>query len=73
MAITQRIKSLIEAPNPRGLSSSQLFVENEDLKPVESARRLWRGWNFVTFWIAYVILQLSQCPRMNGLRRSLKA
>lgn len=35
-----------------GLTSSQLMLTNHDLKPVEPARRQWRSWNFVGFWIA---------------------
>ncbi|KAF4589196.1 uridine permease Fui1 [Ophiocordyceps camponoti-floridani] len=35
-----------------GLSSSQLMVNNHDLKPVERQRRLWGTWNFVGFWVA---------------------
>ncbi|KAF2087914.1 hypothetical protein K490DRAFT_56488 [Saccharata proteae CBS 121410] len=35
-----------------GLSNIQLLLTNYDLKPVEPARRQWRSWNFVGFWIA---------------------
>lgn len=35
-----------------GLSTSQLMLTNHDLKPVEPARRQWKAWNFVGFWIA---------------------
>jgi NCS1 family nucleobase:cation symporter-1 len=30
----------------------EAFLLNEDLKPVESKRRLWRGRNFVAFWLS---------------------
>ena len=49
---TRRIVTFLESPNPRGLSGSQMFLENEDLKPVEAGRRTWRKRNFITFWIA---------------------
>ncbi|GAB1743326.1 hypothetical protein NU219Hw_g9167t1 [Hortaea werneckii] len=35
-----------------GLSNAQLMLTNEDLKPVEPERRIWRSRNFVAFWIA---------------------
>jgi NCS1 family nucleobase:cation symporter-1 len=31
-----------------GLTSKQLLLTNEDLKPVEPARRQWRGRNMLT-------------------------
>ncbi|CAF1078916.1 unnamed protein product [Adineta steineri] len=34
------------------LSGREAFLSNEDLKPVEPARRLWGPWNFVAFWLA---------------------
>ena len=41
MVTAKRVVSFLETPNPRGLSSKQLLLENEDLKPVERQRRLW--------------------------------
>lgn len=35
-----------------GLTTAQLLLTNHDLKPVEPARRQWKSWNFVGFWIA---------------------
>lgn len=35
-----------------GLTNKQLMLTNHDLAPVEPARRQWRAWNFVGFWIA---------------------
>jgi len=35
-----------------GLTTAQLMLANEDLKPVEPERRQWRSRNFVAFWIA---------------------
>lgn len=41
-----------EASPSHGLTTSQLFLYSEDLKPVESERRKWRWWNFVSLWMA---------------------
>ncbi|KAK8056264.1 hypothetical protein PG993_001491 [Apiospora rasikravindrae] len=38
--------------NENGLSTAQLMLTNNDLKPVEPQRRQWGPWNFVGFWIA---------------------
>lgn len=46
------IRVLQETSHEEGLSSKQLFLVNNDLKPVEPARRQWRGRNYVFFWIA---------------------
>ncbi|KAK3078342.1 hypothetical protein LTS18_007764, partial [Coniosporium uncinatum] len=35
-----------------GLSNTQLFLTNHDLKPVEPERRQWGAWNYVGFWIS---------------------
>ncbi|KAK5791867.1 hypothetical protein VI817_007176 [Penicillium citrinum] len=35
-----------------GLSTAQLMLTNDDLKPVEPERRQWGWLNFVAFWIA---------------------
>lgn len=37
-----------------GLTGTQLMLANHDLKPVEPARRIWRGRNFVAFWIVRI-------------------
>ncbi|EPS43020.1 hypothetical protein H072_2984 [Dactylellina haptotyla CBS 200.50] len=42
----------IEVDNEAGLTSRQLFLLNDDLKPVEPARRKWQWFNFVFFWVA---------------------
>jgi hypothetical protein len=34
-----------------GLSSAELMLTNEDLKPVEPEHRTWGTWNFIYFWI----------------------
>jgi NCS1 family nucleobase:cation symporter-1 len=39
-------------PSEPGLTSSQLMLANEDLKPVEPERRQWKARNFVAFWIS---------------------
>ncbi|KAI1845675.1 hypothetical protein JX265_005365 [Neoarthrinium moseri] len=38
--------------NEDGLTTAQLMLTNNDLKPVEPERRQWGAWNFVGFWIA---------------------
>ncbi|KAJ5387737.1 hypothetical protein N7509_010278 [Penicillium cosmopolitanum] len=42
----------IQAPTEPGLSTAQLMLVNDDLKPVDPERRQWRWLNFVAFWIA---------------------
>lgn len=39
-------------PSEPGLTSAQLMLANEDLKPVEPERRQWKARNFVAFWIS---------------------
>ena len=47
--LTLAVKSVENEP---GLSQTQLYLTNYDLKPVEPERRQWGPWNFVGFWIA---------------------
>lgn len=42
----------LEIKGTQGLSLSQLFLLNYDLRPVEEARRKWHWYHFVFFWIA---------------------
>ncbi|KAI0798964.1 permease for cytosine/purines, uracil, thiamine, allantoin-domain-containing protein [Xylaria sp. FL0064] len=52
---TSRARSWIEkvtVDSEEGLSTAQLMLTNNDLKPVEPPRRQWGPWNFVGFWIA---------------------
>ncbi|KAI2620083.1 permease for cytosine/purines, uracil, thiamine, allantoin-domain-containing protein [Hypoxylon sp. NC1633] len=35
-----------------GLTTAQLMLTNNDLKPVEPERRQWGPWNYVGFWVA---------------------
>ncbi|PSK43770.1 hypothetical protein B9Z65_7284 [Elsinoe australis] len=51
----------LETGHETGLSHKQLFLVNEDLKPVEPARRQWRGRNFV---VHVEILYLVDKPGM---------
>lgn len=44
--------TFLEASPCEGLTTAQMFIYNEDLKPVESSRRIWKGWNFVSVWMA---------------------
>jgi NCS1 family nucleobase:cation symporter-1 len=50
-----RLAHLLEkvaAESEPGLTTSQLMLNNHDLKPVEPERRQWGPWNFVGFWVA---------------------
>ncbi|KAJ5657279.1 uncharacterized protein N7484_000928 [Penicillium longicatenatum] len=42
----------LQAPTEPGLTTAQLMLTNDDLRPVEPERRQWRWLNFVAFWIA---------------------
>ncbi|KAI1416740.1 permease for cytosine/purines, uracil, thiamine, allantoin-domain-containing protein [Hypoxylon sp. FL1857] len=42
----------VAVENEEGLTTAQLMLTNNDLKPVEPERRQWGAWNFVGFWIA---------------------
>ncbi len=42
----------LEISGTQGLSTSQLFLYNYDLKPVEEERRTWGFFNFICFWLA---------------------
>ncbi|KAI1405247.1 permease for cytosine/purines, uracil, thiamine, allantoin-domain-containing protein [Hypoxylon fuscum] len=42
----------VAVDNEDGLTTAQLMLTNNDLKPVEPERRQWGPWNFVGFWIA---------------------
>ncbi|KAG9128279.1 hypothetical protein FRC07_001920 [Ceratobasidium sp. 392] len=55
MTLTHRHKSLLqklEVGHEPGLSTTQLFLSNEDLQPVPPERRAWKAWNFYAFWVA---------------------
>ncbi|KAJ6090069.1 hypothetical protein N7467_005285 [Penicillium canescens] len=41
-----------QVPTDPGLSTAQLMLTNDDLRPVEPERRQWGWLNFVAFWIA---------------------
>ncbi|KAL4894889.1 permease for cytosine/purines, uracil, thiamine, allantoin-domain-containing protein [Aspergillus ambiguus] len=50
-----RLKMLMEAlqvPTDPGLTTAELMLTNDDLRPVERERRQWKWLNFVAFWIA---------------------
>ncbi|KAI9336197.1 uracil permease-like protein [Zopfochytrium polystomum] len=52
MGIMDKLKFNIEAEHAPGLTNAELMLQNDDLKPVEPARRTWRAYNFVGFWIS---------------------
>jgi NCS1 family nucleobase:cation symporter-1 len=53
-----------------GLTSKQLMLANEDLKPVEPERRQWGAMNFVAFWISDSFnintVGVRPCSKVNG-------
>lgn len=49
--LSRAIRAL-EVRHEPGLTDTQLMLSNEDLKPVEPARRQWGSWHFVAFWLA---------------------
>ncbi|KAF8607752.1 putative uracil permease [Ceratobasidium sp. AG-I] len=55
MTLTHRPKSLLqklEVQHEPNLTTTQLFLTNDDLQPVPAERRTWKAWNFYAFWIA---------------------
>lgn len=42
----------LAVPAAPGLTTAQLMLANEDLQPVEPARRVWTHKNFIFFWIS---------------------
>ena len=46
---------LIELGSAEGLTISQQFLYNEDLRPVEEVRRKWKWYHFVNLWISDAI------------------
>lgn len=55
MTLTYRPKSLLrklEVAHEPNLTTTQLFLTNEDLQPVPPECRTWKAWNFYAFWIA---------------------
>ncbi|KAJ5755713.1 hypothetical protein N7533_005256 [Penicillium manginii] len=48
----KKVIEKIQAPTEPGLSTAQLMLVNDDLRPVDPDRRQWRWLNFVAFWIA---------------------
>lgn len=48
----QWLKDKLAVLQPGNLLTYQMFLYNNDLKPIESERRTWQWWNFVCFWIA---------------------
>ncbi|CAE6429940.1 hypothetical protein ACGC1H_000870 [Rhizoctonia solani] len=55
MTLRHRSKSLLkrlEVEHEPDLTTTELFLTNEDLQPVPPERRTWKAWNFYAFWIA---------------------
>lgn len=51
-SLLQKVDDFVTIEGTEGLSLSQLFLYNYDLRPVEEARRTWSWYNYVFFWIA---------------------
>lgn len=51
-SLWRRLVDTIQIDGLDDLSTSQLYLFNYDLKPVESQRRLWSWFNYVFFWVA---------------------
>ncbi|KAK8441397.1 Allantoin permease [Candidozyma auris] len=48
----KKVVDYLEVDNPGGLTNTQRFLFNHDLRPVEAARRQWSWYNYAFFWIA---------------------
>lgn len=48
----RRFIEFIEIEEPGDLTTSQMYLFNYDIKPVEQERRQWAWYNYVTYWIA---------------------
>lgn len=48
----QKVIRICQVQEKGDLTTQQMFLYNQDLKPVEEARRSWSWFNFVFFWIA---------------------
>lgn len=48
----QWLHNKIQTDHDPNLTSTQIFLQNEDLKPVEPERRKWGWGNFIAFWIS---------------------
>lgn len=48
----QKFIRFIEVEHEEGLTTSQRYLFNYDLRPVEAARRQWSWYNYVFFWVA---------------------
>ncbi|KAB8216960.1 permease for cytosine/purines, uracil, thiamine, allantoin-domain-containing protein [Aspergillus novoparasiticus] len=52
MSLLKKSINVLQVPTEPGLTTAELMLTNEDLRPVEPERRQWRWLNFVAFWIA---------------------
>ncbi|QBM85530.1 nucleobase:cation symporter-1, NCS1 family [Metschnikowia aff. pulcherrima] len=48
----QKILSILRVEDNSDLTTTQKYLYNFDLRPVEAARRQWSWYNFVFFWVA---------------------
>lgn len=47
-----RLVDKLQVQEPEGLTTTQMYLYNYDLRPVEEARRQWSWYNYVFFWVA---------------------
>ncbi|OBT82515.1 hypothetical protein VE02_09590 [Pseudogymnoascus sp. 03VT05] len=52
MDIVKKAVKLVQVETEPGLTTAEMMLTNDDLRPVEPERRQWRWLNFVAFWIA---------------------
>ncbi|KAG8825648.1 hypothetical protein FRC19_010852 [Serendipita sp. 401] len=52
MSAIRRFIRKLEVDHLEGLSHTELFLNNDDLRPVPLQNRTWKHWNFIAFWVA---------------------
>lgn len=50
--LKQRVLKMLQIDEPGDLTTSQMYLFNYDLRPVEEERRQWAWYNFVFYWVA---------------------
>lgn len=67
----RKLVAKLEVKGTENLSTAQLFLYNDDLRPLEKKRRLWTAFNFCCFWIADSVnlntLQIASTSIESGL------
>ncbi|SGZ01869.1 BQ5605_C033g11170 [Microbotryum silenes-dioicae] len=47
-----RLLQRLEVSRPEGHEGGDSWYSNDDLLPVPPSQRLWKNWNYITFWLA---------------------